>query len=256
MIGDLDSIKSTTRSHYERLRVPVIQDPDQYSTDFTKCLKHLRDWYYHGGLNGDDSASIDIKDGSGDKYNNRTLEILILGGLGGRVDQAFSQIHHLTTFSMKWSGIHTSTTIESESAPKTDANDNNNGNGNNTDLKLNLYLISEESITFILHPGKNIIHTPGTNRPLEEEERKKNKNNNNNQEYFLEENVGIIPYLGPTRITTHGFEWDVTHWPTQIGGQISTSNHIRADVVEVDCEASVLFTLELATRFKFWGNGR
>ena len=203
------------------MHVPVIEDPDQYSTDFTKCLKFLRDWQSQRV-----ESHTDGDDGS------RTLDVLILGGLGGRVDQAFSQIHHLSAFDAKWG---------------------RSAHAENDKLSLNLYLVSEESITFILHPGRNIIHTPGTNRPdASSSKTSKDEEKDSERAYYLEENVGIIPFLGPTKITTHGFEWDVTHWPTQIGKQISTSNHIRADVVEVDCEESVLFTLELATRLKLW----
>ena len=68
--------------------------------------------------------------------------------------------------------------------------------------------------------------------------------------YFFEENIGIIPLSSPAVITTHGFEWDVENWHTEIGGQISTSNHIRADKVEVETSVPVLFTLELAERLK------
>lgn len=103
-----------------------------------------------------------------------------------------------------------------------------------------LYLISEESITFILAAGENTIRTPGVNRP----------GCDGDGGYLLEENVGIIPFLGPSSITTNGFQWDVTDWPTEIGGQLSTSNHIRADVVSVEAKGPILFTLELAMRFK------
>jgi thiamine pyrophosphokinase len=111
----------------------------------------------------------------------------------------------------------------------------------------NLYLISEESITFILHPGVNKIHTPGTNRP---DVVSSSEEGAGEDMYLLEENVGIIPLSGPARITTRGFQWDVDNWKTEIGGQISTSNHIRSEVVVVESAMSVLFTLELAGRFK------
>ena len=106
-----------------------------------------------------------------------------------------------------------------------------------------LYLISEESITFILKRGRNIIHVPGTRQP--------GSNPAQEEGLYLQENIGIIPITGPTKITTRGFEWDVTDWPTEIGGQLSTSNHIRAETVELECnEAAVLFTVELVERLK------
>ena len=59
------------------------------------------------------------------------------------------------------------------------------------------------------------------------------------------ENVGIIPVLGPVVISTKGLEWDVKDWRTEVGGQISTSNHIKSDVVEIEASDPVLFTVEL-----------
>lgn len=153
---------------------------------------------------------------------NGRLEILILGGLGGRVDQAFSQIHHLYLMTRSYS---------SDQAAG------------------NLYLVSEESLTFILQPGRNVIRTPKTNRPIPGSAAD-STDIAGYCDHLLEENVGIIPISGPARITTKGFQWDVEDWTTEIGGQLSTSNHIRADVVEVTAEVPILFTVELAKRFK------
>ena len=154
-----------------------------------------------------------------------------MGGLGGRVDQAFSQIHHLAVMRNKRYYRHEDKGLQDEK-------DEGQAEGKD-ELRMALYLISEQSVTFMLGPGKNIIHTPATNRP-----------GNMLSSYFFEENVGIIPALGPTSITTRGFEWDVVDWPTAIGGQVSTSNHIRADVVSVQAPDVVMFTVELATRLK------
>lgn len=151
------------------------------------------------------------------------LDILVLGGLGGRVDQGFSQAHHLYAAYEEKRQSATSQTGD-------------------------LYLLSEESLSFILPPGKNVIHTPFTHqlRPEHKEEAQ-------GKEVFSE-NVGIIPLSGPTLISLKGFEWDVTNWRTEIGGQLSTSNHIRGDKLEVDVDVdlgrAVLFTVELGERFK------
>jgi thiamine pyrophosphokinase len=122
-----------------------------------------------------------------------------------------------------------------------------------------LYLVSEASITFVLQQGKNTIHTPGTKRPdlpqtesrSEDESHKRKRDEEKEPEYFFEENIGIIPLTGPTSITTEGFEWDVQDWHTSIGGgPLSTSNHIRADVVSVEAPVPILFTVELAERLR------
>ncbi|KAL3487051.1 thiamine pyrophosphokinase [Aspergillus germanicus] len=249
IIGDLDSIRPEIRAHYANLGVNIVQDDDQYSTDFTKSLRYLREHEERFISSYADRLSkpnahhpIITRDPvSGER---RRLEILILGGLGGRVDQAFSQIHHLYMMNQQ----------QSTSASGTGSG---SGSGSNTG---HLYLISEESITFILQPGPNTIHVPRTNRPhtiiASETDNPNAKTRQlpastvDEEDHLLEENVGIIPLSGPARITTSGFQWDVEDWATEIGGQISTSNHIRAEVVHVNTNVPVLFTVELARRLK------
>jgi thiamine pyrophosphokinase len=187
IVGDLDSISQPVAEYYRARGVEVVQDPDQYATDFTKCLKWIRRW----SLNR-----------SGPEHS--VMDIVALGGLGGRVDQGFSQIHHLYMAE------------------------------NEVDLlKGRIYLLSEQSLSFVLANSKNLIHIePG----------------------YFEENVGIIPVLGRTFITTKGLEWDVDHWPTEFGGQVSTSNHIRSDQIEITFEGPrPLFTVELAGRLTATG---
>lgn len=178
IVGDLDSLSDAVAKHYEAKGTEIVKDLDQYSTDFSKCLKWIRD-------------VVDEEDDS--------LDVVVLGGLGGRVDQGFSQIHHLYL-------------------ARDDA----------TLLKGRLYLLSEQSLSFILEDGLNeIFLEPG----------------------YFEENIGIIPVLGKTHITTKGLEWDVQDWPTEFGGQMSTSNHIRSECIEISFDGNrPLCTIELATR--------
>lgn len=256
-MGDLDSLRPSVRQHYEKLGVSILEDPDQYSTDFTKCLKFLNKHAAEiiaSPRTGSAKNTAPANAASCQRRQESTLEIVILGGLGGRVDQAFSQIHHLymmtqTQRELREAGQNKSENENQESKPATGGN---------------LYLVSEESITFVLQQGKNTIHTPSTKRtdivstlPSETQpgegggvSRKRRHDEDQEHEYFFEENVGIIPLSALASITTRGFEWDVQEWPTEIGGQISTSNHIRADTVEVETSVPVLFTVELAQRLK------
>ncbi|KFX94677.1 hypothetical protein V495_07847 [Pseudogymnoascus sp. VKM F-4514 (FW-929)] len=73
--GDLDSLHQTSRSWALAHSTEVVLDPDQESTDFTKCVSYISKHY----LPKCDSAP----------------DILVLGGLGGRVDQGVSTLHHL-----------------------------------------------------------------------------------------------------------------------------------------------------------------
>lgn len=156
----------------------IIRDPDQYSTDFTKCLKWLR-------------QHVDNTQGPGSR-----LDVVALGGLGGRVDQGFSQIHHLYM------------------ATK--------------DVKLlvgEIYLLSEQSLSFVLEAGLNRIEL--------------------GRDTFAK-HVGIIPITGPAVITTKGLEWDVQNWKTEFGGEVSTSNHLKSETIAVETTTRVLFTVELS----------
>ena len=92
---------------------------------------------------------------------------------------------------------------------------------------LRFWLFSESSISTILLPGWTTIHTPLADG-------------------LIKRNIGILPLYGAAVITTEGFEWDVQDWPTEMGGRMSTSNHIVADVVKVKTDREVVFTVERA----------
>ena len=184
--GDFDSILPDVVDYYFQRGVQLNKNIDPYSTDFMKCLNHIGQ--HVEPILGDRSKLTQAA----------ALDVVVLGGLGGRADQAFSQVHHLYL------------AIE--------------------DISLDLgdiYLVTPKSIIFVLHKGVNSIRTPVSPG-------------------FLTENVGIIPIGRPSVISTKGFEWDVEDWPTEFGTQISTSNHIKADVVRVKTTERVLFTVELA----------
>lgn len=230
ILGDLDSLHPSVRQHYAAHNVPILLDNDQDTADFTKCLKYLR---AHAGAitRGEQPSPHRAAESAQALYvqseessissDTPALDVLAMGGLGGRVDQAFSQIHHLYYF----------------------LNEPSNSSGN----RINLFLISEESVSFVLPPGEHTIHTPHTCRS----DLHRNPTPAEHNGFLLAENVGIIPLHGRTALTLRGFEWDVTDWVSEIGGQLSTSNHIRADSVQVSSSQSpVLFTVELAERFK------
>ncbi|MCJ1339768.1 hypothetical protein MMC09_005059 [Bachmanniomyces sp. S44760] len=179
----MDSLRPDVEAYYEAQGTKVVKDPYQYSTDITKALQYCQTRY----------GSPEISGGQVKKFN-----VALLGGLGGRGDQAFSLLNHIST---------------PDAMP-------NMGD---------IFLITPESIIFQLRNGKNRITTPV------DQDR-------------LGENVGIIPLGRPSIISTKGLEWDVQDWHTEFGGQVSTSNHIRSDVIDVDTTERVLFTVELARK--------
>lgn len=172
----------------------MIHDPDQYTTDFSKAVRYVRENYQQHEQSDSTSTSS-------------PPDIVALGGLGGRVDQALSQLHHLHLF-------------------QTDS-DYSQGR---------MFLISRESVTFVLKAGR--LHRVRV-RDLSQDDSK--------SEDIFDKYVGIVPVKGPSRITTRGLEWDVQDWSTEIGGQLSTSNHVlpETEVVEVETTEDVLFTIAL-----------
>lgn len=130
-----------------------------------------------------------------------------MGGLGGRVDQGLSQLHHLYLF---------------QTSPDYDEG--------------RLFLVSGESVTFLLKGGRrHRIHV-----------RERDINGSLREDTF-DKYAGIVPVKEPSVITLRGFEWDVTGWETEFGGQMSTSNHVlpESEVVEVETTRDVLFTIAL-----------
>ncbi|KAF1937366.1 thiamine pyrophosphokinase [Clathrospora elynae] len=170
--GDLDSLRDDVRNYYAAQGVEVERDGDQYSTDFGKCMQKIS------------SRSTSLQD------------VLILGTLGGRVDQGLGLLHEM---------------IREESKHP----------------NLRLWLFSESSLSFILRSRHNVIRDVQSSK-------------------MFRENVGLVPVWGPAVITTAGLEWDVKEWETQMGGQVSTSNHVKADEVFVETSMPILFTIERA----------
>lgn len=91
--------------------------------------------------------------------------------------------------------------------------------------ELSFWLFSEASISVVLRPGITTLHTPLKGG-------------------LVTRNVGILPLYGKASISIKGFEWDVVDWPTEMGGQVSTSNHIVSDEVTITTDVSLLFTIE------------
>ncbi|KAI6043861.1 thiamine pyrophosphokinase [Pisolithus marmoratus] len=72
--GDLDSLRADVRDYYTSKGVSVVQDHGQNSTDLMKCIQ-----------------SVEEKD----KLESREYEIIILGGLGGRLDHAMHTLSYV-----------------------------------------------------------------------------------------------------------------------------------------------------------------
>ncbi|RFU30314.1 hypothetical protein B7463_g6028, partial [Scytalidium lignicola] len=101
VIGDLDSLESDTKAYWHELGTSIIKDPDQETTDFTKAVNYARnldskkysDLISASTLHGQRTQVLDES-----RYNMKTRDILCIGGLGGRIDQGLSTMHHLYMF--------------------------------------------------------------------------------------------------------------------------------------------------------------
>lgn len=137
-----------------------------------------------------------------DRPINVPQTIAVMSGMGGRLDQALGLLHEMLRETLAHS--------------------------KNSEKPITLYFVSEQSVSFVLPIGRNVVHGIDPNGGI------------------FEKHVGILPIYGPARITIKGFEWDVEDWETKMGGNVSTSNHVLGDEVVVEVfEQSVLFTIEL-----------
>jgi len=200
VIGDFDSLRPEVREYWHQNGSEIIHDRDQYSTDFTKAISYLNTFqvgkdakYTPSKFRSRQTKLQAIKDGP------KIKDIVAIGGLGGRVDQGMSTLHHLFKFQ------------------------------NDTDYKAGrIFLLSNKAITFVLKSGVHKI-----------------KVRESFPEMSLGRHIGIIPLKEPSVISTKGLEWDVEDWPTEFGGQMSTSNHVKEDWVTVETIKDVLFTIDL-----------
>lgn len=199
IIGDLDSLLPSARSHYESKGIDIIQDPDQYSTDFGKAYNWIRQ----------------------QQKQDEKQDITVFGGLGGRVDQGLSVLHHLYMFQSKKEGYE----------------------------KGKMYLISSESITFLLRKGRHRIKVKddifGSKRSEDDLKGETGKEGEEDVKWGLGKHIGIIPMKEPCVVTTKGLEWDVEDWKTEFGGMISTSNWVKEEWVDVESSGDVLFTIDI-----------
>lgn len=124
-------------------------------------------------------------------------DVLVLGTLGGRVDQGLGLLHEMIREETKHPNLR-------------------------------LWLFSESSLSLILRAKETVLKGLRKSR-------------------VFTENVGLVPVYGPSTISTQGLEWDVKRWPTHMGGQVSTSNHVKADSVRIETDAPILFTIEIAS---------
>lgn len=115
-----------------------------------------------------------------------------------------------------------------------------------------VYHVSEWNISFVLVAGRHAIYTvpkasiSSSSSSAVHQRRGSAIFDPRSLRAYLSESVGLCPMAGPATLSTKGLEWDLTGCRSEFLGQMSTSNHVRAEVVQVETDAPVLFTVELA----------
>ena len=104
VVGDLDSLRPDVATALRQLGVIITKDPDQYSTDFGKCLKWLVTHPHPSTPKFTpipdhprpdlSTEPVQLTDSDGRAH---PMDVVVLTGLGGRVDQALSTLHELYT---------------------------------------------------------------------------------------------------------------------------------------------------------------
>jgi thiamine pyrophosphokinase len=102
VIGDMDSIRPEVKDHWFSHGSEIIQDGDQYSTDFTKAVRYLKTFKAAEGAKqtppGHPGRPVNHPRSEILKGDSKIKDIVAIGGLGGRIDQGMSTLHHLYTF--------------------------------------------------------------------------------------------------------------------------------------------------------------
>lgn len=191
--GDLDSLRADVASYYSARGVPIEVDPNQDTHDFQKCLRWLqrRQETGHGELSdrpGPDGAAGPRSLGD----STSPFAVVAYGAFGGRLDQQMANLDMVYTY----------------------------------DCFRPFYLVSEQSLAFLLRPGAHVIEC---NRHAEDG------------------TCGLIPLGGRCdHVRTTGLKWDLDgRRALEFGSLISSSNQIINDRVTVETDSPLLWTADL-----------
>jgi thiamine pyrophosphokinase len=188
IIGDLDSTHQELRDYYQNQGSKVFKVKCQDSTDFTKCLRFASECLKNSDFtNFSDLQSLITKR---IEFNS----IYCFCGFGGRFDHAMSNINSLFLPCIR---------------------------------DLCTYIVSDESFTFLLKKGTNLIYF---------------KNDNFSGKY-----CGYFPVGSPTKVTTKGLKWDLENATCTFGGIVSSSNEYDTidDYITIETENELLWTMSI-----------
>lgn len=195
VVGDFDSLSTSSRAWYEAREVQLAHRPSQYATDLQKSIQWIED-LEHDKLQRESSSPSE-------------LELVIFGGLSGRLDQTAHTLHVLWKLTP---GLSSGGGYEDPFA-------DDNQRGGQLKKRKRAWVIGEGSLVCLLPEGS---HTVKVTRPT------------------LGKACGILPFginagggeegdlnEHAARVRTNGLEWNLDPaQPQSLGGYLSTSNHV------------------------------
>lgn len=221
IIGDLDSITEETMEFYKESSVEVLLQSSQFFTDLDKALS-LTNLYFNFNhvikdiKNWDTVDEIERRDqelSSANLQNLCEVNVIILGAIGGRFDQTINAISKMTKLNIA-----------------------------RPNLKSILLNPEHTELILLLPSGRTLIDYKRLSKSEELEIFGSNfcKSRPNTR------NIGLLPLLTPSVITTHGLKWDVANWETSISGNVSSCNlQVGSQGVIVETKNPMFVNLEL-----------
>lgn len=190
------------RLHHLCSRHHVLSDfiPDVITGDFDSIAENVMQYYKEMGVETFPTPDQDHTDFTKALQKLKTIlnenlktvhAVIVLVQTAGRLDHIFSLIHTLYL------------------APSI--------------LKQPVMLVADDSISWLLQPGKHVITIPTT---------------------LLKSWCGLIPVGCPAHhVTTSGLKWNLDDQKLEFGGLISTSNTYQSDTVMVETDQHLLWSM-------------
>lgn len=220
IIGDLDSITEETSAFYKDSSKILLQS-SQFYTDLDKALSLLNIYFNFNHLikdipSWDTVDEIERRDEELSKANLSSLSdvnVIILGAIGGRFDQTINAISKMTKLG--------------------DARPN---------LKPILLNPEHTEVILYLPSGRNFIDY----KRLSEADELSMFGTIFDKSRPNLRNIGVLPLLAPSVISTNGLKWDVTDWPTSVTGNVSSCNlQVGIQGVIIETSTPMFINLEL-----------
>jgi thiamine pyrophosphokinase len=172
--GDLDSIEENIKTYYVERGTLCIRLQNQDLTDFTKTLKFAVNCISKGIMADQDLAELALGMTKNETPITKQAQIDVIYcfcDFTGRFDHALSNLSSLYDKCL---------------------------------LDVPTYMVSAESVTFLLRPGDNVIFI--------------------DHEHLRGKNCGFFALGEPAHVTTRGFKWNLDQKCVQFGSFISSSN--------------------------------